>query len=61
MKEFPITTKKGKEYIPYDIIKPHEEQALKKSLWSDIRHISSQRRFVLVGSLCCSNRQQIPL
>ena len=29
MKEFPITTKKGKEYIPYDIIKPHEEQALK--------------------------------
>ena len=27
MKEFPITTKKGKEYIPYDIIKPHEEQA----------------------------------
>ena len=29
MKEFPIMTKKGKEYIPYDIIKPHEEQALK--------------------------------
>lgn len=22
MKEFPIMTKKGKEYIPYDIIKP---------------------------------------
>ena len=29
MKEFPIMAKKGKEYIPYDIIKPHEEQALK--------------------------------
>jgi hypothetical protein len=29
MKEFPIMTNKGKEYIPYDIIKPHEEQALK--------------------------------
>lgn len=29
MKEFPIMTKNGKEYIPYDIIKPHEEQALK--------------------------------
>ena len=29
MKEFPIMTKKGKEYIPYDIIKTHEEQALK--------------------------------
>ena len=29
MKEFPIMTKKGKEYIPYDVIKPHEEQALK--------------------------------
>ncbi len=31
MKEFPIliSNQKGKEYIPYDIIKPHEEQALK--------------------------------
>lgn len=29
MKEFPIMKNKGKEYIPYDVIKPHEEQALK--------------------------------
>lgn len=29
MKEFPIMTKRGKEYISYDIIKPHEEAALK--------------------------------
>lgn len=29
MKEFPIMAKKGKEYIPYDVIKLHEEQALK--------------------------------
>ncbi len=29
MKEFPIMTKKGREYIPYDVIKQHEEQALK--------------------------------
>ena len=29
MKEFPIMTNKGKEYIPYNVIKPHEEQALK--------------------------------
>lgn len=29
MKEFPIMTNKGHEYIPYDVIKPHEEQALK--------------------------------
>lgn len=57
MKEFPIMTNKGKEYIPYDIIKPHEEQALKKPLWTDIRQISSQRRSVLGGSLCCSDRQ----
>lgn len=35
MKEFPIMTKKGKEYIPYDIIKPHEEQALKTTV---VRH-----------------------
>lgn len=35
MKEFPIMTKKGKEYIPYDIIKPHEEQALKQNGWKN--------------------------
>ena len=29
MKTFPIMTKCGKEYIPYDIIAPHELQALK--------------------------------
>lgn len=29
MKEFPIMTNKGHEYIPYNVIKPHEEQALK--------------------------------
>lgn len=29
MKEFPIMKNKGKEYIPYDVIKPHEEQAMK--------------------------------
>ncbi len=31
MKEFPImiSNQKGKEHIPYDIIKPHEEQALR--------------------------------
>lgn len=29
MKEFPIMTNKGKEYIPYNLVKPHEEQAIK--------------------------------
>lgn len=29
MKKFPIMKNKGKEYIPYDVIKPHEDQALK--------------------------------
>ena len=29
MKEFPIMKNNGKEYIPYDVIKPHEDQALK--------------------------------
>lgn len=31
MKEFPIMKldRKGKDYIPYDVIEPHEKQALK--------------------------------
>ena len=29
MKKFPIMKNKGKEYIPYDVIKLHEDQALK--------------------------------
>lgn len=42
MKEFPIMAGKGREYIPYDVIKPHEEQALKNHCGQTLERLAKR-------------------
>ena len=42
MKEFPIMTKKGKEYSPSDIIKRHDKQALKNNYGQTLDRLAAR-------------------